>query len=478
MNKIPKYKFYFAFADLVVLTISFISAAYLVRYDKTLNIWGFIDLSYPILLLFLVATLFFILIFQINGLYKINIILNRSAHLTAVIKSLYYGTLNIVVISHLVKSSDILDSRLIIFIFLLIAIPMLYLLRVELFRNLLLRYKQQYKSNVVIVGDGNAGKLLATKLLFENPEGINILGFVNDREKNQEEIVHGVKILGVIDELGKIKDQYKIDEILIAIDNIKYDRLLEILDICKKLKVAVKLSSELFDIVTQKISAEKYAGIPFLSVSPYYNSNLMLGVKRFFDTIISIFVLIVLSPFLALIAILIKLSSPGPILFKQIRIGKNGRPFNFYKFRSMRVVKDDDEERKQKMIQFMKDGVPAGSSAKIINENRVTWIGKIIRKTSLDEIPQLFNVIIGDMSLVGPRPSLQYEYENYDSWQKRRVKVLPGCTGVWQVWGRSTVSFIDSVVLDLYYINNMSPWLDLQVLFKTVPVMLFSKGGK
>ena len=478
MNKIPKYKFYFAFADLVVLTISFISAAYLVRYDKSLNIWDFIDLSYPILLLFLIATLFFILIFQINGLYKINIILNRSAHLTAVIKSLYYGTLNIVVISHLVKSSDILDSRLIIFIFLLIAIPILYLLRVELFRNLLLRYKQQYKSNVVIVGDGNAGKLLATKLLFENPEGINILGFVNDREKNQEEIVHGVKILGVIDELGKIKDQYKIDEILIAIDNIKYDRLLEILDICKKLKVAVKLSSELFDIVTQKISAEKYAGIPFLGVSPYYNSNLMLGVKRFFDTIISIFVLIVLSPLLAVIAILIKLSSPGPILFKQIRIGKNGRPFNFYKFRSMRVVKDDDEERKQKMIQFMKDGVPAGSSAKIINEKRVTWIGKIIRKTSLDEIPQLFNVIIGDMSSVGPRPSLPYEYENYDSWQKRRVNVLPGCTGVWQVWGRSTVSFIDSVVLDLYYINNMSPWLDLQVLFKTVPVMLFSKGGK
>ena len=323
MNKIPKYKFYFAFADLIVLTISFISAAYLVRYDKSLSLLDFVDLSYPILLLFLIATLFFILIFQINGLYKINIILNRSAHLTAVIKSLYYGTLNIVVISHLVKSSDILDSRLIIFIFLLITIPILYLLRVELFRNLLLRYKQQYKSNVVIVGDGNAGKLLATKLLFENPEGINVLGFVNDREKNQEEIVHGVKILGVIEDLEKIRDQYKIDEILIAIDNIKYDRLLEILDICKKLKVAVKLSSELFDIVTQKISAEKYAGIPFLGVSPYYNSNLMLGVKRFFDTIISIFVLIVLSPLLILIAILVKLSSPGPILFKQVRVGKN-----------------------------------------------------------------------------------------------------------------------------------------------------------
>jgi lipopolysaccharide/colanic/teichoic acid biosynthesis glycosyltransferase len=115
---------------------------------------------------------------------------------------------------------------------------------------------------------------------------------------------------------------------------------------------------------------------------------------------------------------------------------------------------------------------------KIINENRITEIGKIIRKTSLDELPQLFNVIKGDMSLVGPRPCLPYEFENYASWQKRRVNVLPGCTGVWQVTGRSSVSFKDSIVLDLYYINNMSPWLDLQILLKTIPVMLFARGGK
>ena len=119
-----------------------------------------------------------------------------------------------------------------------------------------------------------------------------------------------------------------------------------------------------------------------------------------------------------------------------------------------------------------------GNGKKVINENRITEIGKVIRKTSLDELPQLFNVIKGDMSLVGPRPCLPYEFESYVGWQKRRLNVLPGCTGVWQVTGRSSVSFKDSIVLDLYYINNMSPWLDLQILFKTIPVMLFARGGK
>jgi lipopolysaccharide/colanic/teichoic acid biosynthesis glycosyltransferase len=138
----------------------------------------------------------------------------------------------------------------------------------------------------------------------------------------------------------------------------------------------------------------------------------------------------------------------------------------------------EDEERKKMMIDFMKEGKTQDSSTKVINAKRVTRVGRIIRKTSLDELPQLFNVLKGDMSLVGPRPCLPYEYENYANWQKRRVGVLPGCTGVWQVTGRSSVSFKDSIVLDLYYINNMSPWLDVQILIKTIPVMFFARGGK
>jgi undecaprenyl-phosphate galactose phosphotransferase len=405
------------------------------------------------------------------------VIFNRAAHLTAVIKSLYYGTLNVVVISHLVKSSDVLDSRLIIFMFVLISIPIIYVLRVEVGRRILLQYKQQFNSNVVIVGDGTTGKLLATKLLFENPEGINILGFVVNHDI-QEEKLNGIEVLGNIDNIKEINDQFHIDEIIIAIDDINYERLLEILDMCNSLKVTVKLTSELFDIVTKKVSTEKYAGIPVLGVSPHYSNNLTLKMKRFADVALSVFGLIILSPLFILIALFIKISSKGPIFFKQTRIGKDGQAFQFYKFRSMTVDESGEEERKKQMIEFIKNDTYNPDDAKIINTSRVTWIGKIIRKLSLDELPQLINVIAGDMSLVGPRPSLPYEFDNYDTWQKRRVNVLPGCTGVWQVWGRSSVSFKDSVVLDLYYVNNMSPWLDIQLILKTIPVMLFSRGGK
>lgn len=477
MNKVPKYKLYFAIFDLFVLSFAFIFSAYLVRYDKSVELVEFLKESYPILILFFIAAAFFIFIFQINSLYKINVIFNRAAHLTAVIKSLYYGTLNVVVISHLVKSSDILDSRLIIFMFVLIVVPILYVLRVEVGRRILLRYKQQFNSNVVIVGDGTTGKLLATKLLFENPEGINILGFVVNHEI-KEKTLNGIEILGTIDNIQEISNQFKIDEIIIAIDDINYERLLEILDLCNSLNATVKLTSELFDIVTKKVSTEKYAGIPVLGVSPHYSNNLTLRMKRIADLILASIGVFLLSPLMLVISILVKLSSKGPILFKQARIGKDGETFQFYKFRSMTIDESGEEERKQEMINFIKNNGNSGDDKKIVNTNRVTWIGKIIRKLSIDELPQLINVIKGDMSLVGPRPSLPYEFDSYDTWQKRRVNVLPGCTGVWQVWGRSSVSFKDSVVLDLYYVNNMSPWLDIQLIIKTIPVMLFSRGGK
>jgi len=141
----------------------------------------------------------------------------------------------------------------------------------------------------------------------------------------------------------------------------------------------------------------------------------------------------------------------------------------------MYVMSGEDITRVDEMLDFMKNKT---SVEKIVNKKRITPIGKFLRKFSLDETPQLFNVIKGDMSLVGPRPCLPYEYDNYDEWQKRRLSVIPGCTGLWQVSGRSQVNFNDSIVMDLYYINNISPWLDLQLIIKTLPVMILARGGK
>ena len=337
---------------------------------------------------------------------------------------------------------------------------------------------KQFKRNLILVGGGKAGQLLATRLILENAIGINIVGFIDDNKKIGTPIVGNKTVIGNVAQIPFVIDKYDVDEILIVIDNISYERLLEILDICKSLDLNVRLASELFDVVVKKVSTEKYAEFPVVDVSPRINNTVNLFMKRFFDVLSAALGIIFLSPVFLTIAFIIKMSSKGPILFYQTRIGRNGRAFQMYKFRSMYVSKGEDEERAKMMIEFMKKENQDGPGQKVINIKRVTKIGQIIRKTSLDELPQLFNVIRGEMSLVGPRPCLPYEYENYAEWQKRRLSVIPGCTGVWQVAGRSNVSFKDSVVLDLYYINNMSPWLDLQILLKTIPVILFARGGK
>ena len=478
MKKIPLYKYIFGISDVFVLFSAFIMSMYLVRHDPTMGFIEFTDAAQSLILIFLILSIVFIGVFYYNGLYRINIILTRAAHLTHIMRALYYGALNIVLVSLLIESSQIIDSRILIFVFTLFALPLLYVVRTELMRRLYLYFsKTGFRRNILILGDGKAGRLLATKLMYENPIGLNIVGFVDDDIEIGEEIVAEKRVIGRFDDLKYLVNQLYVDEILVAIDDEDNEKILEILDLCKELDVSVRITSEMFSIVAKKVSTEEYVNIPVIDVSSHYNNAFTLALKRFFDMVISISALIFFAPLMFLISALIKLSSTGPILFKQTRIGKNGKEFTFYKFRSMKVIDGEDEDRMKQMLQFMhNENAEAGT--KVINNNRITWIGKIIRKSSLDELPQLVNVLKGDMSIVGPRPCLPYEYENYDNWQKRRVEVIPGCTGVWQVWGRSSVSFKESVVLDLYYINNMSPWFDFQIMLQTIPAILTARGAE
>jgi len=204
--------------------------------------------------------------------------------------------------------------------------------------------------------------------------------------------------------------------------------------------------------------------------------------KRMIDLVFSLSILVFGLPFYALIAALIKLTSEGPVLFVQERVGKDGRPFRFYKFRTMTVDSTDNRHRdfaenfiKGKVMELRDE---AGRPVyKIPHDPRVTSIGQFLRRTSLDELPQFINVLKGEMSLVGPRPPLTYEYSYYKEWHKARLVVRPGLTGLWQVSGRSTVPFDEMVMLDLYYIDNWSLALDLKIVFRTLPVMLFGYGG-
>ena len=209
-----------------------------------------------------------------------------------------------------------------------------------------------------------------------------------------------------------------------------------------------------------------------------------LGVKRAIDIIGSTALLILASPLMLITALAVKLTSPGPVIFRQMRIGREGKHFPFYKFRSMRCDNDDAIHREyvKNLIQGRHDQINEGDADKPVyklrSDTRITAVGRIIRRTSIDELPQLFNVLKGEMSLVGPRPPIPYEIENYQSWHMRRLQeIRPGITGLWQVEGRSKTTFDEMVRLDLRYIRNWSLWLDIKILFKTVKVVVHCDGA-
>ncbi|HSD64453.1 MAG TPA: hypothetical protein VLB50_11665, partial [Ignavibacteriaceae bacterium] len=278
LRKLPRYKIVYASIDVLTIFLCFLFSVYVHRTNQEQSIFEFFSLNPSLIYILSGLSLLFLVIFQYNGLYRINVVLNRSANFANIIKSQYYGALNIVLVSLLMKSYNIIDPRLIIFTYIVVSIPTLYLIRVELLRELFLRLKNNsFRRNVVIVGDGNSGKLLASKLIFENPIGIDIAGFVDDDKEIGDEVVSGKCVIGNLNQLHMVIHDYNIDEIIIAIDGKDYDQLLEVVDYCKSQNVMVRLTSELFDIVTRKVETEKYIDIPVIDVASQYNNRLTLG---------------------------------------------------------------------------------------------------------------------------------------------------------------------------------------------------------
>ncbi len=479
MFNLPRYKIFLAIADFLLVLFSLAIALFFVSVSREIGLGDIILNSPQLIFIFLIISFSFVVIFQANNLYKINIFMANTTQFNAIIKSLSYGTIFSLLLTFFLKLPHLFDSRLFFISFLFTSGLFFIAFRIYLLKLIFKKLTDGkfFHRNLLIIGAGKTAKLFAAKLFIEEHIGMELIGFIDDNIPKGMEIINKKKILGSTLDISTIIKKYNINEIIIAIDKTSHEKLLEVLDYCNKNFVTIKIFSELFKIIHQKVITEQYSGIPVINASPQINSKLSLLFKRAFDFVGSIVGLIILSPLFIIIAVIIKLTSKGPILFKQQRVGKDGKVFDFYKFRSMRGSEEDDVFRKKKMLEFM-ESENVQDDVKVINDSRVTWIGKIIRKFSIDELPQLINVVKGDMSLVGPRPALLYEYENYCEWQKRRFDVLPGCTGVWQVYGRSNVPFKDSILLDLYYIYNMSPWLDLQLVLKTIPVMILGRGGK
>jgi len=272
-----------------------------------------------------------------------------------------------------------------------------------------------------------------------------------------------------------------VNELIVCVESLEQSRFLGLLKSCLDTSAAVKVSSPLYAVIPEHLDIEKYGNVGVVTISQAGPGPVYETYKRVFDLVLAAIGALLLVPVFAAIAFAIKVESAGPVLYTQTRVGRHGRGFKFYKFRSMRVGSDTDPDRETsyaKLISGEWTGGDAESPAKIVDSAKVTRVGAFLRKSSLDELPQLLNVIRGNMSLVGPRPCLPYEWNHYQDWHKQRASVTPGCTGVWQVFGRSLVGFQDMVIFDLFYSQNASLGLDLWLLLKTIPVMVTGRGGK
>lgn len=481
--KHSRFKYIFLVMDIIILMSSIFLSLDIVMPD----FWAVSSEHYYFFLdhmgFFFLLLVIYIFLFRFNNLYKRKVVTTRYRQFVLIIKALVAGTLVSILLMIFCNMEyfSLYGKSLItnIFLFsLVLFIPFRALLGKSIY-NFLVR-KKIIHIKVLIVGGDEAGKFAASQLEHDTFADFEIVGFLDDYKKIGTQINDHFENLGNLEDLNRIVREKDLDEILIAIDNAPYERLIHIVEKSLDTGKSVKIYSNLLHVISKKMDVEYYSSIPIVSLEQRPLDSPEWGRKRMLDLLLSSVALIVLSPLFLIVAIGIKVSSKGPVIFKQKRIGKNGRPFDFYKFRSMHMGNGDSRHREY-VQDFIKNNNRCERSDikvfKITDDPRIFRLGKFIRKTSIDEFPQFFNVLKGDMALVGPRPCLDYEWDCYEPWHKNRLKSLPGCTGLWQALGRSSVTFEEMVILDLYYISNMTLWLDLRIILQTFPVIFLGKGG-
>jgi len=361
-----------------------------------------------------------------------------------------------------------------VIIFWMLAIPIVTLARVG--ARALCRCSRAYIQNTVVVGAGDVGQLIARKILKHPEYGINLVGFVDDQPKEQVAGLEHLTLLGAPEQLPAVVRALDVQRVIVAFSNDPFERTVGLVRSLNDSEVQVDIVPRLFDLVSPSAEIHSLEGIPLLGIPSFRLSRSTRLVKRTMDVLLVGVGLVLLAPLLGLIALLIKLDTPGPVFFRQLRIGGDGKPFRILKFRTMVA---DAEERKAAVQHLNKHLLPGGDPRmfKISGDPRITRVGRFLRRYSLDEFPQLINVLRDEMSLVGPRPLIPDEHSHVDDWARKRMNLKPGITGLWQVLGRSDIPFEEMVKLDYLYVTNWSLWQDFRLLLRTIPLVAMGKGG-
>jgi exopolysaccharide biosynthesis polyprenyl glycosylphosphotransferase len=338
------------------------------------------------------------------------------------------------------------------------------------------RSTRWFRQSVVIVGAGDVGQTLAEKLIRHPEYGLDVLGFIDAEPKEQRPSLEHLTILGVPENLAAIIEEHAAERVIIAFSRDSQRDVLDILRSLKDVRVQIEIVPRYFEIISTRTGLSSIEGLPVLGLGRRDLSPTARLVKRTFDIVVGTVALILLSPLLIALALVIRIDDGGAALFKQPRIGYDGQAFWIYKFRTM--VRGADEQ-KQSVADLNKHAHAGGDPRmfKIPGDPRITRVGRMLRRRSLDELPQLINVLKGQMSLVGPRPLIPEEAYHVGLWGRRRLDLRPGMTGLWQTLGRSEIPFDEMVRLDYLYVTTWSLWNDLKLLCQTVPLVLRSGRG-
>lgn len=410
-----------------------------------------------------------IVIFAIRGLYDIRLTGSWFRQAWTIISSTTLGLAFLITYYFVFQPPS--SSRLLVPFVWATAIIVLCTARLIVSAAMGLLYRLGLgETRLLVVGSGRLGKLIMQHIAANPNLGYSIVGFLHDMNEPPGDFGR-FKMLGTLEDLGMVIRSMQIDEVIIALPSHLHQQCIRTVRLCERLGTSFKLVPDLYELSLSRIDMETVEGIPLIGIKQVSLNTAQRFITRLVDVVISILILVVGLPLWLCIALAIRLNSPGEIIYWQTRIGLNGQPFKVYKFRTM--YKNAD----QALTNLLAFNEVKGPLFKIRDDPRITPVGRFLRRTSFDEIPQLINIIKGEMSLVGPRPPLPQEVAQYEEWQKARLAMKPGLTGLWQVRGRSDISFDEGVLMDLYYIENWSLRLYFQILLRTIPAVILRRGA-
>jgi exopolysaccharide biosynthesis polyprenyl glycosylphosphotransferase len=360
--------------------------------------------------------------------------------------------------------------RPLLVLFASVAFALLALARVVVRRAARAVRRRGYNArHYAVVGSGELAEEVVRGMSSHPEWGYGLAGLILDGDEAPR---RQLPVLGRLEEIGELLERHVLDQVIFALPPCRLPAAEDAARLCQEQGVAVMVCLDLLHGGIGHMSLSRLEGIPSLTFSTVPSDAVALAFKRAFDVLVSGVALLLLAPLLAAVAVAIKLDSPGPVLFRQRRVGLNGREFWLLKFRSMH------QDAEAQLAALRSRNEMSGPVFKMTSDPRVTRVGRFIRKTSLDEFPQFWNVLSGEMSVVGPRPPLPAEVKQYQRWQRRRLSVKPGITCTWQVSGRNEIDFEQWMRLDLKYIDTWSLWGDVQICLRTVPAVLAARGAR